>query len=71
MSQDFLLALVAKMYYVDKVKQREIAERLHLTPMAVSRALKEADQKGIVTYHVKMPWLTDLELAEPSGKNTG
>lgn len=62
MSQDFLLALVAKMYYVDKVKQREIAERLHLTPMAVSRALKEADQKGIVTYHVKMPWLTDLEL---------
>lgn len=64
MSQDLLLALVAKMYYVDKIKQREIAERLHITPMAVSRALKSADQKGIVTYHIKMPWLTDLELGK-------
>ena len=62
MSADSFLALVAKLYYVDKVKQREIAERLNVTPMAVSRALKEADQKGIVTYHIKMPWQTDLEL---------
>lgn len=58
----FRLAQIAKLYYVDKVKQNEIARRFHVTPMMISRCLREAEEKGLVTFHVKMPWSVNLEL---------
>jgi DNA-binding transcriptional regulator LsrR (DeoR family) len=58
-----LLALVAKMYYIDKVKQNEIAKRFNITSMMVSRLLKDAETKGIITFHVKMPWQMDMDLS--------
>jgi len=52
------------MYYINKTKQNEIARRLKITPIMVSRYLKEAEQKGIVSFHVKMPWPIDVQLSK-------
>jgi len=52
------------MYYIDKLKQNEIARRLKITPIMVSRYLREAESKGIVTFHVKMPWPVDTDLGK-------
>jgi DNA-binding transcriptional regulator LsrR (DeoR family) len=62
MNSESQLALIAKMYYIDKVKQNEIARHFSISSMMVSRMLKEAEASGIVTFHVKMPWRTDIEL---------
>ncbi|MGN0996902.1 MAG: sugar-binding transcriptional regulator [Candidatus Ventricola sp.] len=59
---DFLLAQIAKLYYIDKVKQNEIAKRFNITPMMVSRYLREASDKGIVTFHIKAPWSQNMAL---------
>lgn len=59
---DFLLAQIAKLYYIDKIKQNEIARRFNITPMMVSRYLREASNKGIVTFHIKAPWSQNMAL---------
>jgi DNA-binding transcriptional regulator LsrR (DeoR family) len=59
---EHLAALVAKMYYIDKVKQNVIANRFDISSMMVSRILKEAENNGIVSFYVKMPWQVDVEL---------
>lgn len=64
MENNFLLAEIAKLYYIDKVKQKEIADRYQITPMLVSRLLKKAEDKGIVSFHVKMPAEIDLNLGK-------
>lgn len=64
MSNDFLLSEIAKLYYIDKVKQKEIAERYQITPMHVSRLLKKAEAKGIVSFHVKAPAGIDTSLGK-------
>jgi len=61
---DFLLSQIAKMYYVDGIKQNEIARYFDMTPMMVSRSLKKAEQQKIVTIHIKMPWDQDMELGK-------
>lgn len=63
-NNDYYLAEIAKLYYTDKMKQNEIAKRFRITPMMVSRKLKEAEDRGIVTFHVKMPWDMNMELSE-------
>lgn len=60
--EDFLLSQIAKMYYLDGIKQNEIARYFDITPMMVSRSLKKAEQQKIVTIHIKMPWDQDVEL---------
>jgi DNA-binding transcriptional regulator LsrR (DeoR family) len=57
---DFLLAEIAKLYYVDKVKQKEIASRFQITPMLVSRLLKKAEDAELVHIHIKMPTSIDI-----------
>ena len=54
--------MIAKMYYIDKIKQNEIARYFNLSSMMVSRILKEAENAGIVSFHVKMPWRLDMEI---------
>ncbi len=71
MNNDSFLAMVAKLYYIDKVKQNEIARRFHITPMMVSRMLKEAEQRGIVSFNVKMPWPLDVQLAHKVAERYG
>ena len=63
-NNDYYLAEIAKLYYTDKMKQNEIAKRFGITPMMVSRKLKEAEERGLVTFHVKMPWDMNMELSE-------
>lgn len=62
--EDFLLSQIAKMYYIDGIKQNEIARYFDMTPMMVSRSLKKAEQQKIVTIHIKMPWDQDVELGK-------
>lgn len=62
MKDDFYLAQIAKLYYIDKIKQNEIAARMNITPMMVSRNLKKAEMSGIVDIHIKMPWKQELIL---------
>ncbi|MDR1655338.1 MAG: hypothetical protein LBR96_05000 [Treponema sp.] len=71
MSNDRLLAIVSKMYYIDKVKQNEIAKRFNISSMMVSRILKEAETCGIVNFHVKMPWQVDMDLSTAVRKKYG
>lgn len=60
--QIFMLSQIAKLYYIDKIKQNEIAKRLGITPIMVSRNLKKAEEMGIVDIHIKMPWKLDVNL---------
>lgn len=64
MEDNFLLAQIAKLYYIDKVKQNEIATRYQITPMNVSRLLKKAEDEGIVSFYVKMPSDINLSLGK-------
>lgn len=63
-NNEYYLAEIAKLYYTDKMKQNEIAKRFGITPMMVSRKLKEAEEKGLVTFLVKMPWDMNMSLSE-------
>lgn len=63
-NNEYYLAEIAKLYYTDKMKQNEIAKRFGITPMMVSRKLKEAEEKGLVTFSVKMPWDMNMSLSE-------
>ena len=71
MNHDHFLSMIAKMHYIDKVKQKDIAARFDIMPMAVSRYLREAEQKGIVVFHVKMPWPLDVDLGNAVMKRYG
>jgi DNA-binding transcriptional regulator LsrR (DeoR family) len=62
MNNETQTALIAKMYYLDKIKQNEIAKFFNMSSMMVSRILKDAEAAGLVTFHVKMPWQLDMEL---------
>lgn len=64
MENNFLLAEIAKLHYIDKVKQKEIAERYQITPMQISRLLKKAEDEGIVSFYVKMPAGIDMSLGK-------
>jgi deoxyribonucleoside regulator len=61
---NFLLAEIAKLYYIDKVKQKEIADIYGIPPMLVSRYLRRAEEKGIVNFYIKMPIEIDLALGK-------
>lgn len=64
MDNNFLLAQIAKLYYIDKLKQKEIADIYRLSPMLVSRMLKRAEDRGLVNFIVKMPVEVCLEMGK-------
>ena len=43
-----LMAKVARLYYVQGLRQVEITERLHIHQSTVSRLLKRAEKEGII-----------------------
>jgi DNA-binding transcriptional regulator LsrR (DeoR family) len=49
------------MYYIDGLKQTDIAKMLHISPMGVSRMLKRAEEEGLVSIQVRAPTNIDLE----------
>jgi len=55
---------VARMYYLDEMKQTEIARRLHLSQATVSRLLRRSQAEGIVQIRIEPPRGTFLDLEE-------
>lgn len=58
------IARVARMYYLDNMKQPDIAKHLYISQATVSRLLKKASKNGIVQISVNEPENTFLELEE-------
>jgi deoxyribonucleoside regulator len=54
-----LLTIVATMKYTLGYKQYEIAKRLNLSPMTISRFLSKAEELGIIEINIKHPFRTD------------
>lgn len=50
-----LMSQVARLYYVRNLRQREIAERLHMSQARVSRLLALAQDEGIIRTAVTVP----------------
>src|SRR5215831_14372611 len=63
-----LMAKVARMYYMNELRQPEICERLNIHQSTVSRLLKRAEREGIVRIAVSLPpgTHTDIEDAVQS-----
>ncbi len=57
------LIKVAQMYYLEHMRQDEIAKRLEVEQTTVSKYLKRAVDKGIVTIHVVSENFEDIETA--------
>lgn len=52
MERQRLLHKIARMYYMDELNQRDIADRLHISMASVSRALSRAKEQGIVEIRI-------------------
>ena len=63
MDDQFRLYHVAKLYYIDRLKQAEIAEMMHLSVMTVSRLLKSAEETGLVSVEIHSPENLDHEMS--------
>jgi DNA-binding transcriptional regulator LsrR (DeoR family) len=59
-----LLAKVARLYYVQEIRQEEISDRLGIHQSTVSRLLKRARQQGFVRFSVAAPPGTYSELED-------
>lgn len=59
-----LMAKVARMYYVQKLNQQEITEKLHLHQSTISRILKRARASNMVRISVTTPPGTFAELED-------
>jgi DNA-binding transcriptional regulator LsrR (DeoR family) len=46
---------IAWLYYIEELTQQQIADRLHLPRVKVTRLLKEARDEGIVEFHIAKP----------------
>lgn len=62
---------VARMYYLDNMKQPDIAKHLYISQATVSRLLKKASSLGIVQTSIHAPEDTFLELEEKITKHFG
>jgi len=59
-----LVTRVARMYYLDGLKQAQIAERLSISQAGISRLLTRAREEGVVRISVEAPRGTFPELEE-------
>ena len=66
MTEVSLLMTVAKLYYIENLKQEEIAEKLQISRSYVSKILTEAKDEGIVEirYCIKDPEENNAELSQ-------
>jgi deoxyribonucleoside regulator len=58
-----LVVKVAQMYYLDGLKQEEIAKQIGISRSLISMILSEAKERGIVEITVRDPFLNDDELS--------
>ena len=59
-----LMTKVARMYYAQSIRQKEITERLNIHQSTVSRLLKKAQKAGIVRISVTVPSGIHADLEE-------
>ncbi len=59
-----LMVNVAQMYYIDGLKQEDIAKKLHISRSLISMILTEAKEVGIIDIKVRNPQLNNGELAD-------
>jgi DNA-binding transcriptional regulator LsrR (DeoR family) len=59
-----LMAKVARLYYVQGLRQTEITERLHVHQSTVSRLLKRAEQEGMIRISFVPPKGLHMELED-------
>lgn len=64
MDNDFLLAEIAKLHYIDGMKQKDISTIFAITPIQVSRLLRLAVEREIVQFHINMPVPLDFKLGK-------
>jgi lsr operon transcriptional repressor len=60
--EDQFLARIAWLYYMEELTQAEIAERLNLSRIKITRYLKQAREKGIVQINIQSNNSSTLEL---------
>jgi DNA-binding transcriptional regulator LsrR (DeoR family) len=65
------MARIARLYYIDGIRQPEIAERLDLSQARVSRLLKRAEQEQIVRITIASPPGAFTELEEAMQERYG
>jgi DNA-binding transcriptional regulator LsrR (DeoR family) len=58
-----LIVKVAQMYYLDGLKQEQIAKQIGISRSLISMILTEAKERGIVEIAVRDPFLNDEELS--------
>jgi DNA-binding transcriptional regulator LsrR (DeoR family) len=59
-----LTARIARMYYIEGIKQSDIAERLHISQTTISRLLRKAREEDVVRITINVPGGTYPELEE-------
>ena len=60
--EDAELATAARLYFIEELSQKEVAEKLHTTRSNVSRMLTAARQRGVVQIRIMDPAGRDEEL---------
>ena len=60
---DAFLTYVAELYFSRELLQTDIAAKLGVSKMTVSRSLKRATEKGIVDFSIRRPITTDSKLS--------
>lgn len=61
-----LMVKVCKLYYVDDMKQEDIAKKLGISRPTISRLLKDAKEAGIVKIQIVSPFASDYSDLEKS-----
>ena len=69
--EQFLLAEVAHLYYVEERTQEQVAQEVGISRSYISRMLKEARERGIVEIRVHHPFQTVPDLAEELRRRLG
>lgn len=59
-----LMVKVARMYYMDRLKQEEISRKLDVSRSLVSMILSEALEKGIVEIRIRDPFMNNEDIAK-------
>ncbi len=70
-NEEELLVLAAWMYYADKLTQKQIAEKLHVSRVKVTRLLQQARQEGIVQIRITKPLPLQHNLARSLQRTFG
>ncbi|MBC7959609.1 MAG: hypothetical protein H7X94_07070, partial [Vallitaleaceae bacterium] len=66
-----LMVKVAQMYYIDGLKQEEIAKHLSVSRSQISMVLTEAKEVGIVQIKIRNPLISDEEISRKFKKLFG